>query len=323
MRRHLGRSQGPRPGAADPLRVTNSTRRCDESAEGQVATEEKAAARNGVGHTRHRDRLIPRRGDLSAMGQQLGPLVVIVVGLIAYSNSFNGVFILDDLLHIVGNTRIQHLWPPWDVMAHRSRPVVELSLAINYALGGLNPWGYHAFNLAVHLLAGLALLGIVRRMLQSDRFQGRYTRTAPWLAAAVATIWVVHPLQTESVTYIIQRAESLMGLFFLVTLYCTIRGAHSSRPRAWYTAAVCACLLGMGSKEVMVSAPILVLLYDRLFLAASFKDIVRKRWPLYVSLAATWLVLGVAYFATMSRQARMGPSPRASRRGATPSRSPP
>ena len=235
----------------------------------------------------------PRRDGLSALGRQLGPLIVIVAGLIAYSNSFNGVFILDDLLHIEGNPRIQRLWPLWDVMAHRSRPIVELSLAVNYALGGLNPWGYHALNLAVHLLAGLTLLGIVRRMLESDSFQGRHTRTSAGLAAAVATIWVVHPLQTEGVTYIIQRAESLMGLCLLLTLYCTIRGAHSRHHRAWYTAAVCACLLGMGTKEVMVAAPILVLLYDRLFLAASFRDIVRRRWPLYVSLATTWLVLGV------------------------------
>src|SRR5262249_737966 len=146
-----------------------------------------------------------------------GPLVVIAAGLIAYYNSFKGVFILDDLLHIEGNARIQHLWPLWDLMAHRSRPVVELSLAINYALGALNPSAYHAFNLPVHLLAGLVLLGIVRRMLQSARFRAAHPRTSPWLPVAVTTIWMVHPLQTESVTYVIQRAESLMSLFLLLT----------------------------------------------------------------------------------------------------------
>src|SRR5262249_19009912 len=67
---------------------------------------------------------------------------------------------------------------------------------------------------------------------------------------------------------------------------------HAQRPRWWYVAAVAACLLGMGSKEVMVAAPILLALYDRIFLAASFKDMARRRWPLYVGLAATWLVLG-------------------------------
>jgi tetratricopeptide (TPR) repeat protein len=231
------------------------------------------------------------------------PLIIVAAGLIAYSNSFGGGFVLDDMLNIVGNPRIQRLWPPWPVLTGSNRPVVELSVAINYALGGLNPWGYHAVNLVVHLLAGLVLFGIVRRTLESGMFQGRQSRTPSWLAAAVATIWVVHPLQTESVTYIIQRAESLMGLFLLLTLYCTIRGAASARPRPWYTAAVCACLLGMGSKEIMASAPILVLVYDRLFLAASFKEVARKRWPLYLGLAATWLLLAVEVLRlTVNRQ---------------------
>src|SRR5262249_8505691 len=158
---------------------------------------------------------------------------------------------------------------------------------------GLSPWGYHAFNLAIHLLAGLVLLRIVRHMLQSDRFRAAHPKPSPWLAVAVATIWMVHPLQTESVTYIIQRAESMMSLFLLLTLYCAIQSVHAARPRVWQAAAVCACLCGMGSKEVMVSAPFVVLLYDRLFLAESFKAIVRRRWPLYAGLAATWIVLGV------------------------------
>src|SRR5206468_13088154 len=101
-----------------------------------------------------------------------------------------------------------------------------------------------------------ALLGLVRRMLESERLRPRYERAGVWLAGVVALIWVVHPIQTESVTYVIQRAESLMGLFLLLTLYCGIRGAHSPHPRRWYLAAIVACALGMGSKEVMVAAPL-------------------------------------------------------------------
>ena len=118
--------------------------------------------------------------------------------------------------------------------------------------------------------------------------------SAPWLAMAVAVIWLVHPLQTESVTYIIQRAESLMGLFFLLTLYCGVRACHSPHPYRWGSAAVVACALGMGTKEVMVSAPILMLLYDRAFISGSFKDAFRQRGGLYAGLAATWLVLAVS-----------------------------
>jgi len=218
--------------------------------------------------------------------------VVVGAGLAAYADSFRGAFRLDDLHRIVDNPQIRHLWPPWQVMAGTSRPLVELSLAVNYALGGLDVWGYHAFNLTVHLLAGLTLFGLVRLMLQGPRLRPRYGHAAPWLAMAVALLWLLHPLQTESVTYIIQRAESLMGLFYLLTLYCGIRGSRSPHPRPWFIAAVGACALGMGSKEVMVSAPLVMLLYDRVFLSDSFTEIFRRRWGFYLGLGANWLLLG-------------------------------
>jgi tetratricopeptide (TPR) repeat protein len=242
----------------------------------------------------------PSRGDTgvaaergaSALAKCLVPCLLIGAGLAVYLNSFAGVFLMDDHMWILDNPRIREAWPPWTAMANSTRPLVQLSLAANYAMGGLDVRGYHAFNVTVHLLAGLALFGIVRRMLESAKLRAHYGQAAPWLAGAIALIWLVHPLQTESVTYIIQRAESLMGLFYLLTLYCVIRGAQSPRFRAWYAAAVMACASGMASKEIMVSAPLLVLLYDRVFIAGSFKAIVRQRAGLYVGLAATWFVLG-------------------------------
>src|SRR5262249_17111312 len=164
----------------------------------------------------------------------------------------------------------------------------DVSLAVNYAFDALNVWGFHAVNLAIHILAGFALYGVVRRMLGSARLRARYERSAPWLAGAAVLIWLVHPLQTESVTYIIQRAESLMGLFYLLTLYCGIRGLGSSRSLWWFVVAIAASALGMATKEGMVSAPIMMLLYDRLFVAASFREVVRRRWGFYAGLAATW-----------------------------------
>jgi tetratricopeptide (TPR) repeat protein len=173
------------------------------------------------------------------------------------------------------------------------RPLINLSLAINYALGGYNVWGYHALNLTVHILAGLTLLGIVRRTLLQPPLRERFGTAADELALATAVLWTVHPLQTESVTYIIQRAESIMGLFYLLTLYCFIRGVESPTPRLWYGLSVAACALGMASKEVMVSAPLMVLLYDRAFLSESFREAWRRRRPVYLALASTWIVLGV------------------------------
>jgi Tfp pilus assembly protein PilF len=111
------------------------------------------------------------------------------------------------------------------------------------------------------------------------------------LALAVALLWLVHPLQTESVTYVVQRGEALMGLWFLLTLYCALRGATGPAPGPWYAGAIAACALGMGTKEVMAVAPLVVLLFDRTFLAGSFRAAGRARWPLYAGLALTWGIL--------------------------------
>ena len=232
--------------------------------------------------------------------RKLAPLLVVATGLLAYHNSFTGSYFHDDFGSIPENPTIRHLWPIWQPLSppHRDgltvegRPLINLSLAINYALGGYNVWGYHALNLTVHILAGLTLLGVVRRTLLQPRLRGRFGAAANELALATAVLWTVHPLQTESVTYIVQRAESIMGLFYLLTLYCFIRGAESQRPGLWYSVSVAACALGMACKEVMASAPVMVLLYDRMFVSGSFREAWRRRRPLYLGLFAAWILLG-------------------------------
>ena len=243
-------------------------------------------------------------------------MLVIAAGLLVYRNSFNDSFFRDDFGSILDNTTIRHLWPIGHILLSvhggstvAGRPLINLSLAINYALGGYHVWGYHALNLTVHILAGLTLLGVVRRTLLRPPWRDRFGAAADELALAIAVLWTVHPLQTDSVTYIIQRAESIMGLFYLLTLYCFIRGVDSPGPRLWYGLSVVACGLGMASKEVMVSAPLMVLLYDRAFVSSSFREAWRRRWALYLALASTWILLGYVVasagnFATASMMAQ-------------------
>jgi Flp pilus assembly protein TadD len=225
--------------------------------------------------------------------------VILVAALLAYQNSFSGVFLFDDVHAIVENPYIRSLWPLSQAMSAppqstvSGRPLVSLTLAFNYALGGLNPRGYHAFNLLVHLLCGLLLFGVVRRTLMGERLRDRYGPAAPFLAGMIALLWVVHPLQTETVTYVVQRTEGLMGLFYLLTLYCFIRGCEAHRQGFWRVAAVAACALGMTCKEVMATAPLMVLLYDRVFVADSFRQIAGRRRGLYLGLAGTWAILVV------------------------------
>jgi len=225
---------------------------------------------------------------LAAKYEKFLPALIVALGIIAYHNSLHGPFIFDDRYHIVENARIRHLWPPWPLIADTSRPVIYLSLALNYALGGLNPLSYHIFNAVVHVLAALVLYGILRRTFLTAPLERQWGTAAALLSAIIASIWVVHPLQTESVTYTIQRGESMMGLFYLLTLYCAIRSYAPSGGMWWKAAAVASCALGMGCKGVMATAPIIVLLYDRVFLSKSWVDLARRRWGLYAALAMAW-----------------------------------
>ena len=225
--------------------------------------------------------------------------VIVVAGAAVYANSLEGRMFLDDLRSIPENPSIRSLWPLWPVLAPprattiEGRPLVNLSLAVNYALGGTDLRGYHALNVIVHVLAALALFGVVRRTLRLPALAGRFGEVATGLALAVALLWEVHPLQTESVTYIVQRCESMVGLFYFLVLYAVIRGVASRHRAAWNAVAVVACLLGMASKEIMVSAPLMVVLYDRVFVWKSFKESLRERWGLYAALAATWGLLAL------------------------------
>jgi cytochrome c-type biogenesis protein CcmH/NrfG len=211
--------------------------------------------------------------------------------LLAYSGTLRVPFVFDDRESIVGNPTLgslkSALLPP-DNATVGGRPVLNLSLAVNRALGGDGVWGYHAANLLIHILAAMALLGIVRRTLEPAL--GRRARP---LALSAALVWALHPLLTESVTYVIQRAESLMGLFYLLSVYCFIRGADASKPTAaaWRILCVGACALGMATKEVMVSAPLVILLLDRTFIAGSLAAALRSRGGVYAGLAATWILL--------------------------------
>jgi Tfp pilus assembly protein PilF len=216
--------------------------------------------------------------------------ILTAAAVMAYCRTFSGPFLYDDFYAIVVNPTIRHLgtaFLPQIRTTATGRPVLSLSLAINYFISGTAVWSYHVANLAIHVFAGLALFGIVRRTLVP-----RAGAATP-IAFFSALLWTLHPLQTESVTYVVQRAESLMGLFYLLTLYTFIRGAETGRDskRFWFALSVIACLFGMATKEVMVSAPLIVLLYDRTFLAGSFREAWSRRWGLHIALAATWLLL--------------------------------
>ncbi len=253
------------------------------------------------------------------------PLLIVLLGAAAYARTFSAPLVFDDLASIADNPSLRHwatAFSPPLASTTAGRPLLNFSLAINYALSGTEVWSYHALNLAIHLLAGLVLYGIVRRTLllksekrkaESGNQKSESESTSVMVAFAVALLWTLHPLQTESVTYVVQRAESLMGLLYLLTLYCFIRCVEQEeKPQrsfplfAFRLSLFSCCLFGMAAKEVMVSAPLVVLLYDRTFVAGSFREAWRRRRGTYAALAATWAVLAYLVVAAHGRNGTAG-----------------
>src|SRR4051794_31761364 len=263
------------------------------------------------------DREIVRGGP---PGWAVAVILAFLIGAV-YGPSINVPFVFDDRDTIMGNDSILKLWPligrdepgplnPQPEFPTSGRPVINLSFALNYYFGGFSPVGYHAVNIVIHFLSAMLVWAILTRTLRLPYFGERFEQSAGWLALAIAMLWALHPLQTEAVIYVTQRTELMMALCYLATLYCSIRywavapeplanhDAHRSAANSaragrgrWLAAAFFACVVGMASKEVMVSAPLMVLLYERTFVSGTLRNALRRSWPLYIALFSTWLLL--------------------------------
>lgn len=234
--------------------------------------------------------------------------VLVLLTLLAYANTFEAPFVFDDVPAVVENTSIRDLSALSTVLSPQQqggltvsgRPLVNLSLAVNHALTGQQVWSYHVFNLVVHLAAGLVLYDLVGRTIKRLPWR-RHGESVAFLSAA---LWLLHPLQTESVTYVVQRAESMAALCYLITLDGFVWMIERRSPR-WGAMSIAACFAGMASKEVMVSAPLMVLLYDRTFVSGTFAGALR-RWRYYLTLAGSWLLLGWLVAGTSNRGGTAG-----------------
>lgn len=221
--------------------------------------------------------------------------VIAVAAVLAYANTLSAPFIFDDTNAITSNPSIRHfgdaLFPPTMAGSAAARPLINLSFALNYALGGERVEGYHALNLLIHLAAGLALFGLVRRTLLLPVLSARWGAVARPVAFFTALLWTVHPLLTESVTCVAQRTESLVGLWYLLMFYCLARAAEPDAPRRWLIGSFVACLLGVLTKEVMVAAPVLALLFHVALIDGSWRAAGARRGKFFGLLLLTWVPL--------------------------------
>ncbi|MCH2106943.1 MAG: hypothetical protein MK291_09910, partial [Planctomycetes bacterium] len=231
-----------------------------------------------------------------ALTGKTAPLLVVALSVLAYSNALSGPFVFDDLPAIVEN----ELLPPESLSdcfsapagsTASGRPLVALSFALNHALFGLEVGGWHVTNLILHVLTALALLSLTRRTITSAGALG-----ADQVATVIALLWSIHPLLTDAVNLVASRSELLVSLSYLCVLLCLTKSADTPRP--WAGLCVLASCLGMASKEVMVSAPLIAIAWDRAFLSGSWRAAWAARRGLYLGLAASWLVLLLCFLAS-------------------------
>lgn len=225
----------------------------------------------------------------------LAGLVLAALTIAVYAPSVHVPFVFDDVNAIVDNPNVR-LWPSWDAALApddstvAGRPLVALSFALDYAAGELSPFGYHVVNIGLHVLAACVLMGLVRLSLVRC---GWSDRRALGVGLATASLWAIHPLQTESVAYVVQRTELLMSLCFLGVLYALARAVAAREPRGWMLLAVVCAWAGVASKENMVAVPLAALLWDRAFVAGSLGEAWRRRGRLHLAIASCWLPLAL------------------------------
>jgi tetratricopeptide (TPR) repeat protein len=230
-------------------------------------------------------------------------VLLAVTPFILYSNTFNSPFALDDLHNIIANKPIRITDLSFDALTDtfknsllENRPVANLSLAFNYYLHRYEVFGYHVFNIIIHSINGILLFFFLQHTLaltSGDSSSGSRNFTA----FVAVLLWLVHPLQTQSVTYTIQRMNSMAAMFYLLSFICYIRARISRKGTTRLLlggSALAAAVLAIGSKENAVMLPVFILLYEWFF----FQDLqLRLKKSHYFILAGLLLfLLGAVFF---------------------------
>ncbi len=228
-------------------------------------------------------------------------LLILVLGIAVYANTFKVPFIFDDLSSIIESPIIKDWQRFLSGEGYRYNPrrfVSHLTLALNYRLGGLDVTGYHLFNLGVHLGCSLLVYALVRLTARTPQLRSTpLAALAPWIALFAALLFVAHPLQTQAVTYIVQRMASLATLFYLLTLVLYAWGRLKSEeptnppsavpwllPALLYAGALFSAVLAMRSKEIAFTLPLVVALYEFSFFPGGLKRKILFLLPLLATL---------------------------------------
>ncbi len=211
-------------------------------------------------------------------------LLISILGLLAYSNTFHVPFHLDDTPNIVANYKLRDLsnsWPPSE-----SRWFGFLTFALNYYFGGLNTIGYHVVNLIIHIFNAILVYLFVMLTFKTPFFSSQQSEVSnqkkqtllhpfTYLPLFIALLFVSHPIQTQAVTYIVQRFTSLATMLYLLSLVTYIKSRLSTLPATRYTlyaVSLISAILAMKTKEIAFTLPVVIALYEFMFFEGKIKN---------------------------------------------------
>ncbi|MEM6469815.1 MAG: hypothetical protein AAF802_09710 [Planctomycetota bacterium] len=220
----------------------------------------------------------------------IAPVVIATMTVLCYLGSFRGQFIFDDYDSLIANSDLHSLEiDRLQSTFGSTRQLVAYTFAANYYIDKLDSFGYHAVNLIIHLLASLSVYDLTGRLLVRSRWVRKNdnsdTRSrVTSISLFAAGIFALHPLQTNAVTYIIQRMESMAALFYLLTLITMVRsaGPNGQLRKRWMVLSTICLTAALFSKEYAISAPLVAILLDRAFVSRCWTTFFRHRWPVYV-----------------------------------------
>lgn len=242
--------------------------------------------------------------DKSAKSKVIGfvcAIILIFVTLWSYIPAIDAPFVFDDDLNIVEVSAMHWSTFSWDNVVNvlnssrlQSRPVANLSFAVNHLFGGMTPRGFHLTNIVIHLAVGAALLWlsfIYVRVAFRENYSAARLPISTAVALVPVTLFLLHPLNTQAVTYVVQRMTSLATLFVLIAFASYLIGRYrlTPRPTAWFLLAVIAWVFGLGTKENAVLLLPVILLFELCF----FRVLWRKKAEraLQISWNRSWTIL--------------------------------
>ncbi len=244
----------------------------------------------------------------TAAGRRVSFLVLVALTLLIYGQSLSVPFLFDDFRIIERNPAIRDLSGMLSLKSLSSRPLVDLTLALNYAAGKLEPAGYHILNILFHLMNG-GIAWLVAAALTRAWYRRQHTAvptSARVIPFTVAAIFLLHPVQTQPVIYICQRYTLVAAGFYMLSIYCFIQARMRSQEKwepsslthplpllrcvLWYAGMMAAALLGVLSKQNTASLPFMLFFIELLVFNRTWWGLVIRVLLLVAGIAGVVLV---------------------------------